>query len=64
MSKPCDKCGLGQHSAAALAMVAMVWNTLKNDPEHKDRKQTEWGTKTRCGLAACFDRCMSENKEG
>ena len=61
--KPCSTCSLGAHSAAALAMVALVWDSLKpdNGDGRKDRRRTEWGTKTRCGLAACFDRLIEEN---
>jgi hypothetical protein len=56
----CPKCALNEHSAAALKMVELVWCSLKHDHEHKDRRETAWGTKTECGLAACFDRIMKE----
>lgn len=34
----------------------LLWDSLKRDPEHKDRRQTGWGTKTKVGLMACLDR--------
>jgi hypothetical protein len=38
------------------AIVQLLWESLKRDPEHKDRRQTGWGTKTKQGLVACLDR--------
>lgn len=65
----CDTCKVNEHSAAALAMVELVWDSLKRDRTdgREDRRDIGWGTKTRCGLAACFDRLIDENpatKEG
>jgi hypothetical protein len=37
------------------AIVELLWDSLKRDPEHRDRRQTGWGTKTKTGLAACLD---------
>jgi hypothetical protein len=34
----------------------VFWDYLKRDPEHKDRRQTAWGTKTKQGLAAVIVR--------
>jgi len=34
----------------------LLWDSLKRDPEHKDRRQTGWGTKTMLGLVACLNR--------
>ena len=34
----------------------LLWDYLKRDPDHKDRRQTGWGTKTKVGLVACLDR--------
>ncbi len=38
------------------AIVELLWDYLKKDPEHKDRRQTGWGTKTKVGLCACIER--------
>ena len=37
-------------------IVSVFWDFLKKDPEHKDRRQTAWGTKTKQGLAATIKR--------
>jgi hypothetical protein len=37
-------------------IVELLWDSLKRDPDHKDRRQTGWGTKTKFGLIACLDR--------
>lgn len=58
--KPACGCGMGPHSAAARKMVEVVWCSLKRDPGHDNRRETAWGTKTECGLAACFDRIINE----
>ena len=39
----------------AQKIVELLWDSLKRDPEHKDRRQTGWGTKTQVGLVACLD---------
>ena len=36
--------------------VALLWDYLEKDPEHKDRVNTGWGTKTEVGLLAVIDR--------
>lgn len=38
------------------AIIDLLWDSLPDDPEHSDRKQTGWGTKTRQGLIACIKR--------
>ncbi len=38
------------------AILGLLWDSLKRDPEHKDRRQTGWGTKTQLGLVACIER--------
>jgi hypothetical protein len=43
-------------NAKMLRVVELLWDSLKRDPEHKDRRQTGWGTKTKVGLVACLDR--------
>ena len=45
------------------AIISLLWDSLKRDPEHKDRKQTAWGTKTKFGLARCLDSIYSEFKD-
>ncbi len=42
------------------AIVELLWDYLKKDPEHKDRRQTGWGTKTKMGLCACINRIVTE----
>lgn len=37
-------------------IIELLWDSLKRDPENKDRRQTGWGTKTKTGLVACLDR--------
>jgi hypothetical protein len=37
------------------SIIDLLWDSLKRDPEHKDRRQTGWGTKTKTGLIACID---------
>ena len=41
-------------------LFELLWDSLKKDPEHKDRRQTGWGTKTKIGLVACIDRIVGE----
>lgn len=43
-------------------LSGLLWDYLKRDPEHKDRRQTGWGTKTKQGLAACIERVFNEAK--
>lgn len=43
------------------AVVNLLWDYLKRDPEHNDRRQTAWGTKTRFGLAACVTAIVEEH---
>lgn len=37
-------------------LITLLWESMKKDPEHKDRRQTGWGTKTKEGLCACIAR--------
>ena len=57
------KSGAGylSESEAGDAAVALLWDSLRRDPEHKDRRQTAWGTKTKEGLAACLARIYRGN---
>lgn len=41
-------------------VVDLLWDSLKRDPEHLDRRQTGWGTKTKEGLAACIERIAAD----
>ena len=38
----------------------LLWEHLKHDPSHADRRQTGWGTKTKDGLIACIERIIEE----
>lgn len=42
-------------------VVELLWDSLKRDPEHADRRQTGWGTKTQAGLSACVYRIGRES---
>jgi hypothetical protein len=42
-------------------VVQMLWDSLKRDPQHKDRVQTAWGTKTKQGLVLSIARAMKES---
>jgi hypothetical protein len=42
------------------AIAELLWDYLKADREHKDRRQTGWGTKTKAGLVASLDRIYIE----
>lgn len=44
-------------------VAELLWDYLKRDPEHKDRRRTGWGTKTKQGLAACILRIVREADE-
>lgn len=41
-------------------VTEVFWDYLKRDPEHKDRRQTGWGTKTKEGLARTIHRIVNE----
>lgn len=42
-------------------LVELLWNSMKRDPQHKDRVQTGYGTKTKQGLVLSIARIMKEN---
>ena len=44
------------------AIAALLWDYLKKDPEHKDRRQTGWGTKTKLGLALSVQAALRESE--
>jgi hypothetical protein len=44
-------------------LIELLWSSLRRDSEHKDRKQTGWGTKTQAGLIACIERIMRETEQ-
>jgi hypothetical protein len=46
------------------AIVDLLWDYLKRDPEHKDRRQTGFGTKTKLGLALSVERIVKEAENG
>jgi len=41
----------------------LLWDYLKCDPEHKDRRITGWGTKTLTGLVASIERIVNDPNE-
>ncbi len=43
------------------AALELLWDHLPKDPEHKDRRQTGWGTKTKVGLIGCLERVATED---
>jgi hypothetical protein len=43
-------------------IVTLLWDSLKRDPEHKDRRVTGWGTKTKVGLIASCRAALIEEK--
>lgn len=43
------------------SIALLLWDYLKKDPEHKDRRQTSFGTKTKQGLFASIKRIIAEN---
>lgn len=56
----CTKCG-ATHSAAALALVEFVWDSLKRVAGNPAHRLTRWGAKSRCGLADSFDFVIVDN---
>lgn len=45
-------------------IVELLWNSLKRDPEHKDRRVLgfDHGSKTKTGLVATIRRIIEEDK--
>ena len=39
-------------------LLCLLWDSMKRDPEHKDRVRTGYGTKTKLGLLACIRSIM------
>ena len=44
------------------AVATLLWDYLKRDPDHKDRRQTGYGTKTKQGLALSVARALEGEK--
>lgn len=42
-------------------LIELLWESLKRDREHTDRRQTGWGTKTKLGLIACVERIVNDD---
>ena len=42
-------------------ILDMLWEHLPKDREHKDRRQTGWGTKTKKGLIGSLTRIVLED---
>ena len=53
--------------------LELLWDSLKQEPapdrnwkrrkSEDERRQTGWGTKTRCGLLACIDRIVTQEAD-
>jgi len=43
-------------------VIELLWGYMRKDPEHKDRVQTGWGTKTQQGLVATVKRFAAEDQ--
>jgi hypothetical protein len=50
-------------SARDRALVDLLWDYMKRDPEHKDRVKTAYGTKTQYGLARCIEAIFREYED-
>jgi hypothetical protein len=44
------------------AVIDLLWDSLRRDREHKDRRMTGWGSKTKVGLLACLHRIYNEEE--
>jgi len=54
-------------------VLELLWGSLKQEPApdrkwkrrkpEDERRQTGWGTKTRCGLCACIGRIFDEGAD-
>lgn len=44
------------------ALLELLWESMKRDPEHKDRVRTGWGTKTQTGLLASIQSIMEDEE--
>ena len=43
-------------------VVELLWDSLKKDPEHKDRRKTGYGTKTQDGLVASIEEITKQTE--
>jgi len=43
-------------------IITLLWDSLKRDPEHRDRKQTGRGTKTQKDLIACLESIVTSGQ--
>lgn len=39
-------------------LINLLWDYMKRDPEHNDRRKTGYGTKTKVGLVNTIARIM------
>ncbi len=44
-------------------LVNLLWDSLKRDPENKDRRKTGYGTKTKVGLVNTIAWILDKTKE-
>ncbi len=62
--------GIGEHGdtpeerAEAEALAELLWDFLRKDPEHQDRRRTGSGTKTKLGLLRTVKSVLSPATEG
>lgn len=54
---------MSRMSASEHQIIALLWDSLKRDPEHKDRRQTGWGSKTKQGLIASLNTIYGKSYE-
>lgn len=50
-------------TASEHQIIDLLWDSLKRDPEHKDRRQTGWGSKTKQGLIASLNAIYGKSYE-
>ena len=48
--------GKQRESFTTEEVADVFWYHLKRDPDHKDRRMTAWGSKTKIGLAETIKR--------
>jgi hypothetical protein len=46
-----------------IMLLDLLWDYMKQDPEHKDRVKTGWGTKTQTGLVTCIHSIAFEEQQ-
>ncbi len=49
-------------TAVEQEIIDLLWDYLKRDPDHKDRRKTSYGTKTKVGLVNTLAWLMDEKR--